>query len=116
MGSLELPRGARDGDDLDGPALSLERVPEPAVRRAPGAERGRGVVIEVRRRAVRRLRSGMDAEHDLRDLEFGVVGPRRLDLVSDLVCQRRLHDLIADDPSLRPPSRGTTTGTRASLV
>ena len=46
-GSLELPRGARDGDDLDEPALSLERVPEPAVRRSPGAERGRGVVAGI---------------------------------------------------------------------
>ena len=46
-GSLELPRSARDRDDLDGPALVFERVPEPAVRRSPGAECGRGVVAGI---------------------------------------------------------------------
>ena len=36
-GPSELLESAGDGDDLDGPALSLERVPEPAVRRSPRA-------------------------------------------------------------------------------
>ena len=34
QGPVHLPRSAGDGDDLDGPALVFERVPEPAVRPA----------------------------------------------------------------------------------
>ena len=44
---LHLPMRARGGDDLNGPALSPKRVPEPAVRRAPGAKRGRGRVAGI---------------------------------------------------------------------
>ena len=39
-GSVHFLPGPDDGDDLDGSALSLERVPEAAVRAAPRAERG----------------------------------------------------------------------------
>ena len=47
QGPVHLPRSAGDGDDLDGPALVFERVPEPAVRRSPRTERGRGVVAGI---------------------------------------------------------------------
>ena len=43
-GSVHFLPGPDDGDDLDGSALSLERVPEAAVPAAPRAERGRGLV------------------------------------------------------------------------
>ena len=36
-GSVHFLPGPDDGDDLDGSALSLERVPEAAVRAAPRA-------------------------------------------------------------------------------
>ncbi len=44
---LKLSRGATDRDNLDGSASSPKRVPEPAVRRTPGAERGRGRVAGI---------------------------------------------------------------------
>ena len=44
---LHLPMRARGDDDLNGPALSPERVPELAVRHAPGPERGRGIVAGI---------------------------------------------------------------------
>ena len=46
-GSVHFLPGPDDGDDLDGLALSLERVPEAAVRAAPRAERGRCLVAGI---------------------------------------------------------------------
>ena len=44
---LKLSRGATDRDNLDGSASSPKRVPEPAVRPAPGVKRGRGRVAGI---------------------------------------------------------------------
>ena len=46
-GSVHFLPGPDDGDDLDGSAALAERFPKAAMRFAPGAERGRGVVSGI---------------------------------------------------------------------
>ena len=64
QGPLQLPHGADDGHDLDGSAALPQRFPKAAMRFAPGAERGRGIV------------SGIDVDEEgalgvQRDRQFG---------------------------------------------
>ena len=46
LGSIELPAGSNDCDDLDGAVALGERLPQAPVRVRPGAERRLGIVAE----------------------------------------------------------------------